>query len=167
MAKTCGYSETSLRLARLGRLTGTRGITEGVCHLLLCSITATHRFTAGRKSFQYLTPRLRITPRDLLDTSLCRPANLHFICSPTRAAVIMSQVAEVGGWSPISVYEPIPVCMHGLPIIRYRCADGACLSHLTGQMRSGGAPRAPRCIAAHLRSEVPSSPDPFPINHAF
>ena len=30
-------------------------------------------------------------------------------------------------------------------------------------MRSGGAPRAPRCITAHLRTEVPSSPDPFAL----
>ena len=60
-------------------------------------------------SFQYLTPRIRITPRDLTDTPLFRPTALHFICSPSRAAVIMSQVAEVEGWSPVSIYEPIPV----------------------------------------------------------
>lgn len=63
-------------------------------------------------SFQYLTPRIRITPRDLTDTPLFRSTALHFICSPTRAAVIMSQVAEVEGWSPISIYEPIPVRTH-------------------------------------------------------
>ncbi|KAH9077447.1 hypothetical protein EDB83DRAFT_1710581 [Lactarius deliciosus] len=39
---------------------------------------------------------------------LSRPATLHFICSPTRAAVIVSQVAQVEDWFPISVYEPIP-----------------------------------------------------------
>jgi hypothetical protein len=60
-------------------------------------------------SFQYLTPRIRITPCDLSDTPLSRPTTLHFICSPTRAAVIMSQVAQVEGWSPVSIYEPIPV----------------------------------------------------------
>ena len=125
MAKTCGFSETSPRLVRRVRLIGTRGITEGmcVCHFsfhLLASLL--HRgnslLTASffavcpfgpRKSFQYLTPRLRITPRDLLGTSLSHPATIHFVCSPTRAAVIMSQVAEVEGWFPISVYEPIPV----------------------------------------------------------
>ena len=92
--------------------------------LVLCSIAATHRIAADsalspRKSFQYLTPRLRITPRDLLNTSLFRPAILHFICSPARAAVIMSEVVEVEGWSPISVYEPIPVCMAS-PIVHHR-----------------------------------------------
>jgi hypothetical protein len=72
-----------------------------------------------RKSFQYLTPRLRITPRDLLGTCLSHPATIHFICSPSRAAVIMSQVAEVEAWSPISVYEPIPVCM--TPPLPHQC----------------------------------------------
>jgi hypothetical protein len=59
--------------------------------------------------FQYLTPRVRITPRDLTGTPLFRPATFHFICSPTRAAVIMSEVAEVEGWAPLTIYEPIPV----------------------------------------------------------
>jgi hypothetical protein len=44
-----------------------------------------------------------------MDTPLFRPTALHFICSPARAAVIMSQVAEVEGWSPVSIYEPVPV----------------------------------------------------------
>ena len=30
-------------------------------------------------------------------------------------------------------------------------------------MHSGGAPRAPRCIAAHLRSKVRSSPGPVSL----
>lgn len=60
-------------------------------------------------SFQYLTPRIRIAPCDLTDTPLARPTTLHFICSPTRAAVIASQVAQVEGWSPLTIYEPIPV----------------------------------------------------------
>ncbi|KAH8999376.1 Ribokinase-like protein [Lactarius akahatsu] len=63
---------------------------------------ALNRYKGDHRGFQYLTPRLRITP------SLSRPATLHFICSPTRAAVIVSQVAQVEDWSPISVYEPIP-----------------------------------------------------------
>ncbi|KAH9007091.1 Ribokinase-like protein [Lactarius hatsudake] len=69
---------------------------------------ALNRYKGDHRGFQYLTPRLRINPRDLIGTSLSRPATLHFICSPTRAAVIMSQVAQVEDWSPISVYEPIP-----------------------------------------------------------
>jgi len=60
------------------------------------------------KSFQYLTRRIRITPRDLTDTPLFWPTTLHFICSPTRAAVITAEVAQLEGWSPVSIYEPIP-----------------------------------------------------------
>jgi len=69
---------------------------------------ALNRYKGDDRGFQYLTPRLRITPRDILNTSLFCPVTLHFICSPTRAAIIMTQVAEVEDWSPISVYEPIP-----------------------------------------------------------
>jgi hypothetical protein len=122
MAKTCGCSETSLRLERHVRSIGTRGITEGVPLIFWLASLLHHGISpltallcvcsfGPRKSFQYLTPRLRITPRDLLGTSLSHPATIHFICSPTRAAVIMSQVAEDEGWSPISIYEPIPVRM--------------------------------------------------------
>lgn len=97
------------------------------CFLLhhgISSLTAS--CTLGlRKSFQYLTPRLRITPRDLLGTSLSHPATIHFICSPKRAAVIMSQVAEVKGWYPISIYEPIPVGMAPHRASSHCSADGA------------------------------------------
>jgi hypothetical protein len=63
-------------------------------------------------SFKYLTPRVRITPNDLLNTPYEQPATLHFICSPTRAAVILSEVKAVEGWNPITIYEPIPVSEH-------------------------------------------------------
>ena len=61
--------------------------------------------------FQYLTPRVRITPGDLYETRLSRPRMLHFVCSPLRAAVIMTQVHEIGNWNPVTIYEPIPVCV--------------------------------------------------------
>lgn len=35
---------------------------------------------------------------------------LHFICSPFRAASIISEVREIEGWLPTTIYEPIPVC---------------------------------------------------------
>jgi len=41
-------------------------------------------------------------------TTFYRPKTLHFICSPTRALAIVSEVKEVEGWSPITIYEPIP-----------------------------------------------------------
>lgn len=59
--------------------------------------------------FQYLNHRLRITPRDLINTKLERPTTLHFICSPSRAKAIISEVDEIQDWNPINVYEPIPV----------------------------------------------------------
>jgi len=58
--------------------------------------------------FEYLTPRVRLTPRDLNGTTLDRPKTLHFICSPTRALAIVAEAKEVEGWSPITIYEPIP-----------------------------------------------------------
>lgn len=72
-------------------------------------ISSYHMHNLPPSSFQYLTPRIRITPCDLTDTPLSRPTTLHFICSPARAAVIMSQVAQDESWSPLSIYEPIPV----------------------------------------------------------
>ena len=60
-------------------------------------------------SFEYLTPRIRITPNDLPSVNVSKPATLHFICSPSRAAEIVKEVKEVEGWSPITIYEPIPV----------------------------------------------------------
>ncbi|KAG7097280.1 hypothetical protein E1B28_004645 [Marasmius oreades] len=59
-------------------------------------------------SFKYLTPRLRITPQDLHQTKYARPKILHFICSPTRASVILTEVRDAQDWKPIAIYEPIP-----------------------------------------------------------
>jgi hypothetical protein len=69
------------------------------------------RLTSTRvHSFKYITPRIRITPHDLLNTKLERCEMLHFICSPSRAADILNEVKEVEGWQPTCIYEPIPVC---------------------------------------------------------
>lgn len=70
-------------------------------------------------SFQYLTPRLRITPRDLSNTKLEKPNIIHFICSPSRASAIISDVKDVDGWHPITIYEPIPV--RRLALTRIQC----------------------------------------------
>ncbi|THV03316.1 Ribokinase-like protein [Dendrothele bispora CBS 962.96] len=69
---------------------------------------ALNSYRGDFRGFEYLTPRIRITPRDLDGTKLAQPAMLHFICSPSRASVIMSQVDDVPGWDPITIYEPIP-----------------------------------------------------------
>ncbi|KAI0676919.1 Ribokinase-like protein [Trametes maxima] len=59
------------------------------------------------RGFEYRTPRVRLTPRDLAGTKLASPKVIHFICSPVRAAAILEDIKEEG-WSPVTVYEPIP-----------------------------------------------------------
>ncbi|KAF4620006.1 hypothetical protein D9613_005580 [Agrocybe pediades] len=72
-----------------------------------CGTTrAVNSYRGEVRGFEYLTPRIRITPKDLVGTELERPKALHFICSPTRASAIMSEVEE--GWKPTTIYEPIP-----------------------------------------------------------
>jgi len=70
--------------------------------------TALIHLRGERREFKYLTPRIRLTPQDLNGTEFARPKSLHFICSPTRALAIVSEVKEIEGWSPITIYEPIP-----------------------------------------------------------
>ncbi|KAF9263629.1 Ribokinase-like protein [Marasmius fiardii PR-910] len=69
---------------------------------------ALNSYRGEHRSFKYLTPRLRITPQDLRQTKLDRPKILHFICSPSRAGVIMTEAREIQDWEPIAIYEPIP-----------------------------------------------------------
>ncbi|EMD41032.1 hypothetical protein CERSUDRAFT_111603 [Gelatoporia subvermispora B] len=69
---------------------------------------ALNSYRGDHRGFQYLTPRIRITPKDLIGTILERPATLHFICSPSRASAVMSEVQADSDWKPITVYEPIP-----------------------------------------------------------
>ncbi|KAL4241454.1 hypothetical protein ABKN59_000240 [Abortiporus biennis] len=69
---------------------------------------ARNTYQGDFRGFEYLTPRVRITPKDLDNTKLARPSILHFICSPTRAGEIMSEVLDTPGWKPTSIYEPIP-----------------------------------------------------------
>ncbi|KAJ7507564.1 Ribokinase-like protein [Mycena galericulata] len=60
------------------------------------------------RSFDYITPRIRITPLDLQGTRLEKPTTLHFICSPSRASAIMAEVQQIPEWNPTVIYEPIP-----------------------------------------------------------
>ncbi|KIM43590.1 hypothetical protein M413DRAFT_68614 [Hebeloma cylindrosporum] len=63
-------------------------------------------YKGENRRFEYNTPRIRLTPKDLIGTDLANPKVLHFICSPARASAIMSEVQDE--WSSITVYEPIP-----------------------------------------------------------
>jgi sugar/nucleoside kinase (ribokinase family) len=77
----------------------------------------------ARKDFKYLTPRRRLEPVDV-PSSAKSATHLHFVCSPTRAIEIHSQLAAASpaaaafaaldtdsndvSWRPTLVYEPIP-----------------------------------------------------------
>ncbi|KAL7282156.1 hypothetical protein ACG7TL_003625 [Trametes sanguinea] len=69
---------------------------------------AINSYRGETRGFDYLVPRIRITPRDLHGTKLERARMIHFICSPTRANAIMSEVKADKDWHPTTVYEPIP-----------------------------------------------------------
>ncbi|CAE6419714.1 unnamed protein product [Rhizoctonia solani] len=71
---------------------------------------AVNRYTGELRDFDYLTPRIRLTPKDLTGTPLESPRQIHFICSPTRASQIMHDADTYGtkDWKPFTIYEPIP-----------------------------------------------------------
>ncbi|KAF8211324.1 Ribokinase-like protein [Mycena galopus ATCC 62051] len=69
---------------------------------------ALNTYRGDHRSFDYITPRIRITPKDLQGTRLENSTALHFICSPSRASAIMSEVQQIPGWHPTVIYEPIP-----------------------------------------------------------
>ncbi|KAF8742078.1 pfkB family carbohydrate kinase, partial [Rhizoctonia solani] len=71
---------------------------------------AVNRYTGDTREFIYLTPRIRLTPKDLTGTPLESPSQIHFVCSPARASQIMRDVDQYGieGWKPFTIYEPIP-----------------------------------------------------------
>ncbi|GAA5981717.1 hypothetical protein JCM11641_004224 [Rhodosporidiobolus odoratus] len=72
---------------------------------------ALNLYTGEHRDFEYLTPRTRLEPIDL-PAPLRTSEYLHFVCSPTRALVIHSQlqppVNSTPSWRPKLVYEPIP-----------------------------------------------------------
>jgi len=45
----------------------------------------------------------------LAGTPLSHPASVHFVCSPKRALQILSEIQEIEGWNPTTIFEPIPV----------------------------------------------------------
>ncbi|CAE7168703.1 unnamed protein product [Rhizoctonia solani] len=83
---------------------------------------AVNRYTGELRDFDYLTPRIRLTPKDLTGTPLESPRQVHFVCSPARAAQIMRDADTYGAkdWKPFTIYEPIPIsCVpEELPALR-------------------------------------------------
>jgi hypothetical protein len=111
MATTCGFSETS-PWKLLAPLTYTKGMIEGSPQSISSRIFGIHYPVMENRfyRFKYLTPRIRLTPADIMSTTLTKPRYIHFICSPQRAEAILREVDELGDdWAPITVYEPIPV----------------------------------------------------------
>lgn len=103
-------------------------------------------WTVFHRSFEYLTPRIRITPNDLPIVNVSKPTTLHFICSPTRAAEIVKEVDQVEGWSPITIYEPIPV--RALPL--HLLHRGRLTVICTGSLRSRGTSSPQTCLARYF-----------------
>ncbi|KAF8845706.1 Ribokinase-like protein [Paxillus ammoniavirescens] len=69
---------------------------------------ALNSYIGDHRNFEYLTSRIRLSPRDLHGTRLVRPGVVHFICSPTRALQIISEAKQVDDWKPIMIFEPVP-----------------------------------------------------------
>ncbi|GAC99066.1 hypothetical protein PHSY_006663 [Pseudozyma hubeiensis SY62] len=77
---------------------------------------AVNIYRGEHRGFDYLSPKIRLEPSDLLQCSPSIPPKLpewiHLICSPGRALETISQidaiVAEDGSGFPKLVYEPIP-----------------------------------------------------------
>jgi len=105
MAPKCGYLENNQVLVQLVPLILIEEIIESKAHTHI-----THPRLVSSVSFEYVTPRIRLTPKDLFGTKGAKSQMLHFICSPSRALDIMSGVRQVDGWLPTIIYEPIPVC---------------------------------------------------------
>ncbi|KZP24669.1 Ribokinase-like protein [Athelia psychrophila] len=77
-------------------------------HPDLGTCRAINSYKGDNRSFEYLTPRIRLSPRDLRGTLLERATTLHLVCSPSRAADIVSEIREINGWHPTTIFEPIP-----------------------------------------------------------
>ncbi|OAX40659.1 Ribokinase-like protein [Rhizopogon vinicolor AM-OR11-026] len=73
-----------------------------------CTTRGMNSYRGEYRGYEYITPRIRLTPHDLAGTRLSRPASVHFICSPKRALQILSEIQEIEGWNPTTIFEPIP-----------------------------------------------------------
>ena len=102
MVQKCGRSGTNQIIAQRELSILFEVNTEGEKFTNLSPLTE-NQFV----SFEYKTPRIRLTPADLEGTKLAKPKMLHFVCSPSRALSIISEFTAT--WEPITIYEPIPV----------------------------------------------------------
>jgi hypothetical protein len=57
--------------------------------------------------FEYITPRIQVTPSDFEGTKLERAQILHMISAPSRTADMLAEIDRVTGWRPQVIYEPV------------------------------------------------------------
>jgi hypothetical protein len=102
---TCGSIVTTLtgRLPSLGTYVVPESIRLCRPSTSRCSCSSIIVITR----FEYLTPRIQLTPRDFVNTKLARARALHLICASSRAASIVAEVHGVPGWTPEIIYEPV------------------------------------------------------------
>lgn len=66
-------------------------------------------YNGETRGFQYLSPRKKISPRDLHQAGLPPPGYLHFVVAPTRALEIIEELDRLGWSDSVKlIYEPIP-----------------------------------------------------------
>ncbi|KAK6507616.1 hypothetical protein TWF481_006042 [Arthrobotrys musiformis] len=65
---------------------------------------------ADFRSFKYLTPKLRLTPDDFINTPLINSLSFHLICSPGRCKEIVNSLfsSRSSPEEPILLWEPVP-----------------------------------------------------------
>lgn len=123
MARICGYSEMIRRALPYAPQPLSEANPEST-HFTLYSCYFHHGLEADplfvalplfrvlfihKKRFNYLTPRVKITPADLRGTKKEKPKTLHFICTPELATEVAAEINADSSWKPLVVYEPIPV----------------------------------------------------------
>ncbi|RPA74723.1 Ribokinase-like protein [Ascobolus immersus RN42] len=68
-------------------------------------------YVEGERAFKYLSPKLRLEPKDLHQTGLYPFKSIHIICSPTRLRHILDEMTHLfPEQDPIIVFEPVPDC---------------------------------------------------------
>ncbi|SPO26760.1 related to MAK32 protein [Ustilago trichophora] len=78
---------------------------------------AVNIYKGEQRGFDYLSPKIRLEPKDLIECTGVLPQWIHLICSPERALETIAQIEDIRSrkegeegakeW-PRLVYEPIP-----------------------------------------------------------
>lgn len=75
---------------------------------------AVNIYKGEQRGFDYLSPKIRLEPKDLIECTRVLPQWIHLICSPERALETIAQIQDIPSqkegekeW-PKLIYEPIP-----------------------------------------------------------